>query len=88
VQLSQDGVHPFPSPGLAHYHDLIIALCVEAGFSPRIRHEVRLWQTVVTMVGRAMGIALVSQAFAQLAGLGRGLQADEKTIGLCQTYSR
>jgi DNA-binding transcriptional LysR family regulator len=35
---------------------------VEAGFSPRIRHEVRLWQTVVTMVGRAMGIALVPQA--------------------------
>jgi DNA-binding transcriptional LysR family regulator len=29
-----------------------------AGFSPVIRHEARLWQTVVTMVGFGMGVAL------------------------------
>jgi len=49
----------FPRTVSPHYHDLIIALCVEAGFSPLIRHEARLWQTVVTMIGFGMGIALV-----------------------------
>ena len=49
----------FPRAVSPHYHDLIIALCVEAGFSPLIRHEARLWQTVVTMIGFGMGIALV-----------------------------
>jgi DNA-binding transcriptional LysR family regulator len=42
-----------------HYHDYIVALCVGAGFSPWIRHEARLWHTVVTMVGHDMGVALV-----------------------------
>ena len=32
---------------------------MDAGFSPVIRHEARLWQTVVTMVGFGMGVALV-----------------------------
>jgi len=49
----------FPRAVSPHYHDLITALCVEAGFSPLIRHEARLWQTVVTMIGFGMGIALV-----------------------------
>jgi len=49
----------FPRAVSPHYHDRIVALCVEAGFSPDIRHEVRLWQTVVTMVEKGMGIALV-----------------------------
>ena len=49
----------FPRTVSPHYHDLIIALCVDAGFSPEIRHEARLWQTVVTMVGFGMGVALV-----------------------------
>lgn len=49
----------FPRTVSPHYHDLIIALCVDAGFSPVIRHEARLWQTVVTMVGFGMGVALV-----------------------------
>ncbi|MBS62530.1 LysR family transcriptional regulator [Salinisphaera sp.] len=49
----------FPRAVSPHYHDRIVALCVEAGFSPQIRHEARLWQTVVTMVEKGMGIALV-----------------------------
>ncbi|MGV8488734.1 LysR substrate-binding domain-containing protein, partial [Pseudomonas aeruginosa] len=48
----------FPRHVSPHYHDLIIARCVDAGFSPRIRHEARLWQTVAAMVGLGMGCAL------------------------------
>ncbi|WP_296223427.1 LysR family transcriptional regulator [Ralstonia sp. UBA689] len=57
--LAQEPFILFPRTVSPHYHDLIIALCVDAGFSPVIRHEARLWQTVVTMVGFGMGVALV-----------------------------
>ncbi|TXD58927.1 LysR family transcriptional regulator [Ralstonia sp. TCR112] len=57
--LAQEPFILFPRTVSPHYHDLIIALCVDAGFSPVIRHEARLWQTVVTMVGCGMGVALV-----------------------------
>ncbi|AKJ69582.1 LysR family transcriptional regulator [Pandoraea thiooxydans] len=49
----------FPRSVSPHYHDLIIAMCVEAGFSPLIRHEARLWQSVVSMVEFGLGVALV-----------------------------
>lgn len=63
-QLSEEPFILFPREVSPHYHDQIIATCVEAGFSPRIRHESRLWQTVVTMVEFHMGVALVPQALA------------------------
>jgi DNA-binding transcriptional LysR family regulator len=56
----------FPRTVSPHYHDLIIARCVSAGFSPRIRHETRLWQTVVSMVAYEMGVALVPQTLATI----------------------
>ena len=55
----------FPRTVSPHYHDQIIATCVEAGFSPQIRHEARLWQTVVTMVEVGMGVALVPAALGR-----------------------
>ncbi|CAG9231498.1 Transcriptional regulator [Paraburkholderia tropica] len=58
----------FPRSVSPHYHDQIIATCVEAGFSPQIRHEARLWQTVVTMVEFGMGIALVPAALGKMGG--------------------
>jgi DNA-binding transcriptional LysR family regulator len=54
----------FPRNVSPHFHDLIIAHCMAAGFSPRIRHETRLWQTVVAMVAYGMGVALVPQTLA------------------------
>lgn len=62
--LEDDDFILFPRNVSPHYHDLIIAHCVAAGFSPRIRHETRLWQTVVSMVAYDMGVALVPQTLA------------------------
>jgi DNA-binding transcriptional LysR family regulator len=62
--LAKDDFILFPRSVSPHYHDRIIARCVAAGFSPRIRHETRLWQTVVAMVAHEMGIALVPQTLA------------------------
>ncbi|WP_323120618.1 LysR family transcriptional regulator [Burkholderia alba] len=56
----------FPRDAAPHYHDLIIAQCVSAGFSPLIRHEARLWQTVLSMVEFEMGVALVPRVLQQV----------------------
>ncbi|OLL32571.1 LysR family transcriptional regulator [Burkholderia sp. SRS-W-2-2016] len=64
--LAQEPFILFPRTVSPHYHDLIIAQCVSAGFSPLIRHEARLWQTVVTMVGFGMGVALVPYTLRQI----------------------
>lgn len=52
----------FPRTVSPHYHDNIIAICIRAGFSPWIRHETRLWQTIIAMVEHNMGIALVPRS--------------------------
>lgn len=64
--LAQEPFILFPRTVSPHYHDLIIAQCVGAGFSPLIRHEARLWQTVVTMVEFGMGVALVPYTMRQV----------------------
>nr|WP_276539233.1 LysR family transcriptional regulator [Chromobacterium alkanivorans] len=48
----------FPRALSTHYHDRIVALCVAAGFSPRIRHEPRHWHSVTQLVEANMGVAL------------------------------
>ncbi|KWE73041.1 LysR family transcriptional regulator [Burkholderia ubonensis] len=56
----------FPRDAAPHYHDLIIAQCVNAGFSPLIRHEARLWQTILSMIEFGMGVALVPRLLQQV----------------------
>lgn len=53
------------------YYERIVALCVRAGFEPRVSHEVRHWMTVLALVAAGMGVALVpaSMARAGLAGV-------------------
>lgn len=47
------------------YHDRIVSLCVESGFAPRQRHEVRHWLTVLAFVAAGMGVALVPQSMSR-----------------------
>lgn len=47
------------------YYEQIIALCVQAGFTPSVRHEVRHWLTVVALVASGIGVALVPAALAR-----------------------
>jgi DNA-binding transcriptional LysR family regulator len=46
------------------YFDRIISLCVEAGFTPYVRHQVRQWLTVVSMVSHGMGVAIVPKCLS------------------------
>lgn len=50
------------------YHDRIVALCAQAGWVPTVRHELRHWLSVVSLVSQGMGVALVPEAL-QRSGL-------------------
>jgi DNA-binding transcriptional LysR family regulator len=50
------------------YHERILGLCADAGFSPEIRFELRHWLSVVSIVSQGLGCALVPAALQQ-AGL-------------------
>lgn len=44
------------------YYERVLGLSIELGLQPRARHEVRHWLSVVALVGKGMGIALVPHA--------------------------
>uniref|UniRef100_UPI0033404F43 LysR family transcriptional regulator n=1 Tax=Castellaniella defragrans TaxID=75697 RepID=UPI0033404F43 len=56
----------FPRTLSPHYYDRIMAICVNAGFSPYIIHEVRNWLTIVEMVSQSLGVALVPRSMSRL----------------------
>lgn len=59
--LKDEGFICFGRAASPTYFDRIVSLCVESGFTPRIRHQVRQWLTVVAMVSQGMGVAIVPQ---------------------------
>jgi DNA-binding transcriptional LysR family regulator len=56
--------------GRSVMHDLVTALCREAGFEPRVRHEVAETSTLVTFVAAGLGVALVPEPVAALGVAG------------------
>jgi len=50
------------------YYARIIDMCAAQGFFPRVRHEVRHWLSVVSLVAQGMGVSVVP-APLQRAGL-------------------
>lgn len=59
--LKNEGFICFGRAASPTYFDRIVSLCVESGFTPNIRHQVRQWLTVVAMVAKGMGVAIVPQ---------------------------
>jgi DNA-binding transcriptional LysR family regulator len=41
------------------YYERILSICAQAGFRPEVRHEVRHWLSVVSLVSQGLGVALV-----------------------------
>lgn len=48
------------------YFDRTVALCVEAGFTPSIRHEAGQFVNVLALVACGLGVAIVPSSFAAL----------------------
>jgi DNA-binding transcriptional LysR family regulator len=51
-------------------HPVVVQACVEAGFTPRIRHQASSTQTVLSLVAAGDGVALVSSSVRLLAPRG------------------
>ena len=49
------------------YHDRIVQACLDAGYYPQIRYELQHWLSVVSLVSRGMGVALVPQTLQKSA---------------------
>jgi len=49
------------------YHDRIVQTCLQSGFLPDIRYELQHWLSVVSLVSRGMGVALVPEALQKSA---------------------
>lgn len=47
------------------YYSRIFEMCAARGFYPQIRHEVRHWLSVVSLVSQGMGVAVVPAALAR-----------------------
>ena len=68
---------------------LVTALCSDAGFAPRIRHEVEETSTLVTLVAAGLGVAVVPEPTAELALVGvcyRPLLPESNSIDLLEAY--
>jgi DNA-binding transcriptional LysR family regulator len=46
------------------YHERVLGLCAQLGLQPAVRHEVRHWLSVVALVSKGLGVALVPRAMA------------------------
>jgi DNA-binding transcriptional LysR family regulator len=47
-------------------YTVLTALCADAGFVPRVRHEVEETSTLVTLVAAGLGVAVVPEPTAAL----------------------
>lgn len=47
------------------YYDQVVSICLEAGFHPKVKHEVRHWLTVMACVSMGMGVSLVPAGLAR-----------------------
>jgi DNA-binding transcriptional LysR family regulator len=56
--------------GRSAMYDAVAALCRDAGFEPRIRHEVAETSTLVTFVAAALGVAVVPEPVSELVVAG------------------
>lgn len=56
--------------GRSVMHGVVISLCREAGFQPRVRHEVAETSTLVTFVASGLGVAVVPEPVAALGVAG------------------
>jgi DNA-binding transcriptional LysR family regulator len=70
------------------YHERILSICAQAGFLPEVRHEVRHWLAVVSLVAQGLGVALVPQAMQRSALQGavfrplKGVAAQSESYGV------
>jgi len=68
------------------YHERILSICAGAGFRPEVRHEVRHWLSVVSLVSQGMGVALVPSALQHAALRGAVFRPLEEEVAGSDAY--
>jgi DNA-binding transcriptional LysR family regulator len=68
LQLRDEPFVLFSRKASPDYHARIVEMCAAQGFQPRVRHEVRHWLSVVSLVSQGMGVSVVP-ASLQRAGM-------------------
>jgi len=63
LQLRDEPFVLFSRKASPDYFTRIIEMCGAQGFYPRVRHEVRHWLSVVSLVSQGMGVSLVPAPF-------------------------
>ncbi|MGZ4446448.1 MAG: LysR family transcriptional regulator [Nocardioides sp.] len=89
ADLREEDLVVHPSRGGSVMHELVVGLCREAGFAPRVRHEVRETSTLVTFVAAGLGVAVVPEPVATLGVAGvtyLPLSPAGTRIGLAAAY--
>ncbi|WP_440712696.1 LysR family transcriptional regulator [Gordonia sp. FQ] len=66
AELAEDDFVVHAGQGRSVLNELAVSLCVAAGFTPFIRHEVAETSTLVTFVAAGLGVALVPEPTAAL----------------------
>ncbi|MDX8035395.1 LysR substrate-binding domain-containing protein [Lentzea sp. BCCO 10_0856] len=68
--LQEEDLIVHASRGRSVMYEIVSKLCHEAGFAPRIRHEVSETSTLVTFVASGLGVAVVPEPVAELGVTG------------------
>lgn len=68
------------------YYERVLAICSDAGFYPEVRHEVRHWLSVVSLVSLGMGVALVPAALKNSAIPGAVFVPIENTTARSEVF--
>jgi hypothetical protein len=66
AELRNDRLILFSSLVSPTYHQRIYEMCLAHGFAPEVRHEVRHWLSVISLVSLGQGVALVPEALARV----------------------
>ena len=67
ADLQDDAFVLFSRAASPDYYERVLSVCTEAGFTPEVRHQVRHWLSVVSLVSQGLGVALVPAALARSA---------------------
>lgn len=71
----------FPRALAPAFHDLIVGLCLRAGFEPHVEHESADYQTILSLVAAGIGLTIIPASVSNLRRVGvefrplRGLKA-------------
>ena len=91
TSLANEGFILFPrilAPGL---YDLIISLCQQAGFSPKVAQEAIQMQTIVSLVAAEMGVAIVPASLQNLQRIGvvyKNLQEPTPKVAIAMIWRK